>query len=144
MVEVQAGLSSGRMSVSVQRAEVLAVRMLSMPEGMKVAVVRGRDGDGREFVSLSDPTIDPLYFPNEERMDIERMAVSDAYTSRDRRDGKRVVVPEYSDVIGYIRFPMELAKNTSERKMTPRNYSSLYERLVDDIVGNPERWITPI
>ncbi|MGC8516142.1 MAG: hypothetical protein ACP5OC_08430, partial [Thermoplasmata archaeon] len=70
--------------------------------------------------------------------------VNSAYTSRDIKDGKKVVVPRYGDVLGFIRFPIEIVQGTREGKLTPYNYSSLYSQLVREILNNPERWITLI
>ena len=133
-----------RSCVAFSSAEELARKMLDIPEGMKVAIVRGRDGEGKEFCSFSDPVIDILSFPKEQQIDLRRMIVSDAYTSRDIREGRKVLVPEYRDVVGFIRFPMELVSKTQERKFTPSNYSRLVEALIPEIMSNPERWITEI
>ena len=84
-----------RRCVAFSSAEKLARTMLDIPEGMKVAVVRGRDGEGREFCSLSDPVIDILYFPKEQQIDLRRMMVDEAYTSMDIRERRKVLVPEY-------------------------------------------------
>ena len=59
-------------------------------------------------------------------------------------DRKKVVVPRYSDVIVFIRFPLELAERTKEGKLTPYNYSLIYSQLVNELMNNAERWITPI
>ena len=72
------------------------------------------------------------------------MIVADAYNPRDVRDGKTIVVPEYDDVIGFIRFPSELVKGTQEGKLTPSNYNEIREMLISEIMRDPERWITPI
>ena len=146
MGEASVDLSSveARRCVAFSSAEKLARTMLDIPEGMKVAIVRGRDGEGREFYSLSDPVIDILYFPKEQQIDLKRMMVDEAYTSRDIRNGRKVLVPEYRDVVGFIRFPMELARKTEEKKLTPSNYSRLVEALIPEIMSNPERWITEI
>ena len=134
----------GRVGIHSPSAEVLAAKMLDIPEGMKVAIVRGMDGEGREFFSLSDPMIDPLQFPKEEQMDMKMMEAYSGYTQKDIMDRKKVVVPKYSDVIGFIRFPSELAERTKEGKLTPYNYSSIYSQLVNELLNNAERWITPI
>ena len=130
--------------VAFSSAEKLARTMLDIPEGMKVAIVRGMDGEGREFYSLSDPVIDVLAFPKEQQIDLKRMMVDEAYTSRDIRNGRKVLVPEYRDVVGFIRFPLELAGKTREGKLTPSNYSRLVEALIQELENNPERWITEI
>ena len=80
-----------RRCVAFSSAEKLARTMLDIPEGMKVAIVRGRDGEGREFYSLSDPVIDVLYFPEEQQIDLKRMMVDEVYTSRDIREGRKVL-----------------------------------------------------
>ena len=54
-----------RSCVAFSSAEELARKMLDIHEGMKVAIVRGRDGEGKEFCSFSDP-----------------MMAGEAYTSR--------------------------------------------------------------
>ena len=146
MGEASVNFSSveARRCVAFSSAEKLARTMLDIPEGMKVAIVRGMDGEGREFYSLSDPVIDILYFPKEQQIDLKRMMVDEAYTSRDIRNGRKVLVPEYRDVVGFIRFPMELARKTEEKKLTPSNYSRLVEALIPEIMSNPERWITEI
>ena len=131
-------------SIALSSAEKIAKKMLDIPEGMKVAVARGRDGEGKEFCSFSDPMKDILAFPKEQQIDLKRMMVDEVYTSRDIRDRKKVVVPEYKDIIGFIRFPMELARKTEEKKLTPSNYSRLVEALIPEIMSNPERWITEI
>ena len=133
-----------RVSIHPSSAEVFAKRMLEIPEGMKVAIVRGIDGDEREFYSLSDPMIDPLQFPKEEQMDMKMMEAYSGYTQKDIMDRKKVVVPRYSDVVGFIRFPLELAERTKEGKLTPYNYSLIYSQLVNELLNNAERWITPI
>ena len=43
-----------RSCVAFSSAEELARKMLDIHEGMKVAIVRGRDGEGKEFCSFSD------------------------------------------------------------------------------------------
>ena len=134
----------GRVGIHSPSAEMLAAKMLDLPEGMKVAIVRGMDGEGREFFSFSDPMIDPLQFPKEEQMDMKMMEAYNGYTAKDIKDRKKVVVPKYSDVIGFVRFPTELAGKTKEGKLTPYNYSSIYSRLVSELLNNPERWITPV
>ena len=146
MGEASVDLSSvkARRCVAVSSAEKLARTMLDIPEGMKVAIVRGMDGEGREFCSFSDPIIDILSFPNEQQIDLKRMMVDEAYTSRDIRERRKVLVPEYKDVVGFIRFPLELAMNTGEGKLTPSNYSRLVEALIQEVANNPEKWITEI
>ena len=131
-------------SIALSSAEKIAKKMLDIPEGMKVAVARGRDGEGKEFCSFSDPMKDILAFPKEQQIDLKRMMVDEVYTSRDIRDRKQVVVPEYKDIIGFIRFPVELARKTEEKKLTPSNYSRLVEALIQELENNPERWITEI
>ena len=133
-----------RSCVAVSSAEELARKMLEIPEGMKVAIVRGRDGEGKEFCSFSDPMIDILSFPKEQRIDLKRMMAGEVYTFRDIREGRKVLVPEYRDVVGFIRFPLELVRKTQERKLTPSNYSRLVEALIPEIENDPEVWITPI
>ena len=146
MGETSVDLSSveARRCVAFSSAEKLARTMLDIPEGMKVAIVRGMDGEGREFYSLSDPVIDILYFPKEQQIDLKRMIAGEAYTSRDIRERRKVLVPEYRDVVGFIRFPLELAGKTREGKLTPSNYSRLVEALIPEVANNPERWITEI
>ena len=39
--------------------------MLSVSEGKRLALVLGRDGEGKEFLSFSDPSIDLLTLPEE-------------------------------------------------------------------------------
>ena len=133
-----------RRCVAFSSAEELARTMLDIPDRMKVAIVRGRDGEGKEFCSFSDPMIDILSFPKEQQIDLKRMMAGEAYTSRDIREGRKVLVPEYRDVVGFIRFPLELVRKTQERKLTPSNYSRLVEALIPEIMSNPERWITEI
>ena len=77
---------------------MFAKRMLEIPEGMKVAIVRGMDGEEREFFSLSDPMLHPLQFHKEEQMDMKIMEAYNPYTSKDIMERKKVVVPRYSDV----------------------------------------------
>ena len=93
MGEASVDLSSveARRCVAFSSAEKLARTMLDIPEGMKVAIVRGRDGEGREFYSLSDPVIDVLYFPEEQQIDLKRMMVDEVYTSRDIRERRKVL-----------------------------------------------------
>ena len=57
---------------------------------------------------------------------------------------RKVLVPEYRDVVGFIRFPLELVRKTQERNLTPSNYSRLVEALIPGIENDPEEWITPI
>ena len=133
-----------RRCVAVSSAEELARKMLDIPDRMKVAIVRGRDGEGKEFCSFSDPMIDILAFPKEQQIDLKRMMAGEVYTFSDIREGRKVLVPEYRDVVGFIRFPLELVRKTQERKLTPSNYSRLVEELIPEIMSNPERWITPI
>ena len=146
MCEASVDLSSvkARRCVAVSSAEELARTMLDIPDRMKVAIARGRDGEGKEFCSFSDPMIDILSFPKEQQIDLKRMMAGEAYTSRDIREGRKVLVPEYRDVVGFIRFPMELVRKTQERKLTPSNYSRLVEALIQEVRSNPERWITEI
>ena len=133
-----------RSCVAFSSAEELARTMLDIPEGMKVAIVRGRDGEGKEFCSFSDPMIDILSFPKEQQIDLKRMMAGEAYTSRDIREGRKVLVPEYRDVVGFIRFPLELVRKTQERKLTPSNYSRIIKTLIPEIKNDPEKWMTPI
>ena len=133
-----------RRCVAFSSAEKIAMTMLDIPEGMKVAIVRGSDGEGKEFCSFSDPMIDLLSFPKEQQIGLKRMIVSDAYTSRDIREGRKVLVPEYREVVGFIRFPMELARKTEERKLIPSNYSRIIKTLIPEIKNDPEKWMTPI
>ena len=133
-----------RVNIHPSSAEMFAKRMLEIPEGMKVAIVRGMDGEWKEFFSLSDPMIDPLQFPKEEQMDMKMMEAYSGYTQKDIMDRKKVVVPRYSDVVGFIRFPLELAERTKEGRLTPYNYSLIYSQLVNELLNNAERWITPI
>ena len=79
-----------RRCVAFSSAEKLARTMLDIPEGMKVAIVRGRDGEGREFYSLSDPVIDILYFPKEQQIDLKRMMAGD---TEETADGSTGVIP---------------------------------------------------
>ena len=133
-----------RVNIHPSSAEMFAKRMLEIPEGMKVAIVRGIDGDEKEFFSLSDPMIDPLQFPKEEQMDMKMMEAYNGYTQKDIMDRKKVVVPKYSYVVGFIRFPLELAERTKEGRLTPYNYSLIYSKLFNELLNNAERWITPI
>ena len=133
-----------RSCVAFSSAEELARKMLDIPDRMKVAIVRGSDGEGREFCSFSDPMIDPLSFPKEQQIDLKRILAGEVYTFRDIREGRKVLVPEYRDVVGFIRFPLELVRKTQERKLTPSNYSRLVEELIQEIENNPEKWMTPI
>ena len=57
---------------------------------------------------------------------------------------EKVVVPKYSYVVGFIRFPLELAERTKEGRLTPYNYSLIYSKLFNELLNNAERWITPI
>ena len=133
-----------RVNIHPSSPEMFAKRMLEIPEGMKVAIVRGIDGDEKEFFSLSDPMIDPLQFPKEEQMDMKMMEAYNGYTQKDIMDRKKVVVPKYSYVVGFIRFPLELAERTKEGRLTPYNYSLIYSKLFNELLNNAERWITPI
>ncbi|MDA8054184.1 MAG: hypothetical protein M0Z77_00860 [Thermoplasmatales archaeon] len=93
---------------------------------------------------LQNPSVSILFFPKEQQIDLKRMMVGEAYTSRDIREGRKVLVPEYRDVVGFIRFPLELVRKTQERKLTPSNYSRLVEALIPEIKNDPEKWMTPI
>ena len=135
---------SAVMKFALRYSEEIAYQMFRIPEGMKVALVTGRDGEGREFFSFSDPLLDYLALPQELRSQIGMIDEYDYTTPMEKAKGIKATRPRYTNVIGYIRFPSDLAKGTKERKLTLKNYSSLYRKLVDEIVRNPEEWITPI
>ena len=130
--------------LAVPYAENLARKMLDIPEGMKVAIVSGKDGEGKVFYSFSDPVIDILSLSREQQMDLRRTMVEGSYTWEEVVERKKIVVPRYRNVVGFIRFPLELVKRTQERKITPSNYKRIIEALIQEIVNNPERWITEI
>jgi hypothetical protein len=135
---------SAVLKFALRYPEEIAYQMFKIPEGMKVALVTGRDGEGREFFSFSYPLLDYLSLPQELRSQIGMKDEYDWTTPYEKAKGIKATRPRYTNVIGYIRFPYDLAKNTVERKLTWRNYSSVFHKLVDEIVKNPEGLITPV
>ena len=106
--------------------------MFRIAEGMMVALVTGRDGEG------------VLSLPQELRSQIGMIDEYDWTTPYEKAKGIKATRPRYTNVIGYIRFPSDPVKNSSEGKLTWKNCSSVFHKLVDEIVRNPEGLITPV
>ena len=131
-------------SASITILAFSSLVLLDLPEGVKVPVVRVVDGEGREFFSVSAPMIDLLQIPEEKQMNMKMMEAYNGYTAKDIKERKKVVVPKYSDIIVFVKFPKELSDRTKEGKLTPYNYSFIYSQLVNKLRQNPERWTTLI
>ena len=125
---------------SVQLAEL----MLQIPEGTKVAIVRGIDSDGESFYFFTFPIMDELAYQKGEYIDLRRINFSDVRMPMDGRERKKVVLASYSDVIGFIRFPAEMVGSSPEGRLTPGNFGRMVESLVPETINNPEKWITEI
>ena len=125
---------------SVQLAEL----MLQVPEGTKVAIVRGMDSDGAPFYFYTVPMIDEIAYQKGEYLDLRRIDFSDVRMPMDDKGRKKVLLVSYSDVIGFVRFPAEIVSSSSEGKLTPGNFRRMVESLVPEIINNPEKWITEI
>jgi hypothetical protein len=125
---------------SVQLAEL----MLQIPEGTKVAIVRGIDSDGESFYFFTFPMIDEFAYQKGEYLDLRRINFSDVRMPMDGRERKKVVLAVYSDVIGFVRFPAEMVSSSPEGKLTPGNFRRMVESLVPEIITHPGKWITEI
>ena len=125
---------------SVQLVEL----MLQIPEGTKVAIVRGIDSDGEAFYFFTVPIMDELVYQKGEYLDLRRINFSDVRMPMDGRERKKVVLALYSDVIGFVRFPAEIVSSSPEGKLTPGNFRRMVEFLVPEIINYPEKWITEI
>ncbi len=47
-------------------------------------------------------------------------------------------------MVGFIRFPTEIVNSSQEGRLTPGNYNEIKDRLIREIIDNPEKWITDI
>ena len=125
---------------SVQLAEF----MLQIPDGTKVAIVRGIDSDGEAFYFFTAPIMDEFAYQKGEYLDSRRIDFSDVRMPMDGRERKKVVLVLYSDVIGFVRFPAEMVSSSPEGKLTPGNFRRMVGSLVPEIINHPEKWITEI
>ena len=128
--------------IAVGWAYQLAELMLRIPEGMKVAIVRGMDPDGKPFYFYTVPMFDELVYRNSGYM--EGMNTQDASARINSGEGKNIIYALYSDVVGFIRFPEEIVSSLPERRLTAENFGRVVDTLVPEIINNPEKWITNI
>ena len=129
--------------IAVGWAHQLAELMLRIPDWAKVAIVRGVDSDGKPFYFYTVPIIDELAYRNWGYM------YSGATNTQDEirmnsGEGKNIIYALYSDVVGFIRFPTEIVNSSREGRLTPGNYNEIKDRLIREIIDNPEKWITDI
>ena len=129
--------------IAVGWAYQLAELMLQIPDGMKRAIVRGMDSEGKPFYFYTVPMFDELVYRNWGYM------YSGATNTQDEirmnsGEGKNIIYALYSDVVGFIRFPTEIVNSSREGRLTPGNYNEIKDRLIREIIDNPEKWITDI
>ncbi len=130
--------------IAVGWAYQLAELMLQIPDGMKRAIVRGMDSDGKPFYFYTVPVFDELAYRNWGYMYSGETNTQDASARMNSGEGKNIIYALYSDVVGFIRFPAEIVNFSPERRLTPGNFSRIVEMLVPEIINNPEKWITDI
>ena len=128
--------------IAVGWAHQLAELMLRIPDGMKVAIVRGMDSDGKPFYFCTVPMFDELVYRNSGYM--EGMNTQDASARMNSGEGKNIIYALYSDVVGFIRFPANILNSLPGGKLTKENFNRIVEMLVPEIINNPEKWITDI
>ena len=129
--------------IAVGWAHQLAELMLRIPEGMKVAIVRGMDSDGKPFYFYTVPMFDELAYRNWGYMYSGATNTQDD-TRMNSGKGKNIMYALYSDVVGFIRFPEEIVSSLPERRLTAENFGRVVDTLVPEIINNPEKWITNI
>ena len=128
--------------IAVGWAHQLAELMLRIPDGMKVAIVRGMDSDGKPFYFCTVPMFDELVYRNSGYM--EGMNTQDASARMNSGEGKNIIYALYSDVVGFIRFPADIVSSLPERSLSGENFGRVVDTLVPEILNNPEKWITDI
>ena len=129
--------------IAVGWAYQLAELMLQIPDGMKRAIVRGMDSEGKPFYFYTVPMFDELAYRNWGYMYSGATNTQDD-TRMNNGEGRNIIYALYSNVIGFIRFPAEIVNSSPERRLTPGNFSIIVEMLVPEIINNPEKWITDI
>ena len=127
--------------IAVGWTHQLAALMLRIPEGMKVAIVRGMDSDGKPFYFYTVPMFDEFVYRNSGYM--EGMNTQDD-TQMNNGEGKNIIYALDSDVVGFIRFPADIVSSLPERRLAAENFGRVVDTLVPEIINNPEKWITDI
>ncbi|MCL5789107.1 MAG: hypothetical protein M1290_01415 [Candidatus Thermoplasmatota archaeon] len=108
--------------------------MFRIAEGMVVALVTGRDGEGVLSHLRSSAGLSSL--PQELRSQIGMIDEYDYITPIEKAKRIKAIRPRYTDIIGYTRLPSSLAKGKNKLRLTQRNCSSLYKKLLNEIVRN--------
>ena len=129
--------------IAVGWTHQLAELMLQIPDGMKRAIVRGMGSDGKPFYFYTVPMIDELAYRNWGYMYSGATNTQDD-TRMNNGEGRNIIYARYSDVIGFIRFPTEIVNSSREGRLTPGNYNEIKDKLIREIIDNPEKWITDI
>ena len=135
--------NSPKRDIAVGLSVHLAELMLQIPDGMKRAIVRGMDSDGAPFYFYTVPMIDELAYRNWGYMYSGATNTQDD-TRMNNGEGRNIIYARYSDVIGFIRFPTEIVNSSREGRLTPGNYNEIKDKLIREIIDNPEKWITGI
>ncbi len=130
--------------IAVGWAHQLAELMLKIPDGMKIAIVRGVDSEGNPFYFYTVPMFDELAYRNWGYMYSGATTNTQDDTRMNNGKGKNIIFALYSDVVGFIRFPAEVVNSSQEGRLTPGNFNEIVDTLVPEIINNPEKWITDI
>ena len=131
-------------SMAIRQAVQLANLMLHIPDGMKRAIVRGMDSEGNPFYFYAVTMIDELYYRGWVYTVTESTSSPDPDSRENHGKARHTISVLYSDVVGFIRFPTEIVNSSREGTLTPGNYNEIKDKLIRDIIDNPEKWITDI
>ncbi|EQB64862.1 MAG: hypothetical protein AMDU3_IPLC00004G0440 [Thermoplasmatales archaeon I-plasma] len=131
-------------SMAIRQAVQLANLMLHIPDGMKRAIVRGMDSEGNPFYFYTLTMIDELYYRSWVYTVTESTSSPDPDSRENNGKARHTISVLYSDVVGFIRFPTEIVNSSQEGRLTPGNYNEIKDRLIREIIDNPEKWITDI
>ena len=131
-------------SIAIRQAVQLANLMLHIPDGMKRAIVRGMDSEGNPFYFYTVTMIDELYYRGWVYTVTESTGSTDPDSRENHGKARHTISVLYSDVVGFIRFPTEIVNSSREGTLTPGNYNEIKDKLIRDIIDNPEKWITDI
>ena len=135
---------STKRSMAIRQAVQLANLMLHIPDGIKRAIVRGMDSEGNPFYFYTVPMIDELYYRNWVYTVTESTSSPDPDSRENNGKARHTISVLYCDVVGFIRFPTEIVNSSREGRLTPGNYNEIKDRLIREIIDNPEKWITDI
>ena len=136
--------NSPKRDIAVGWAHQLAELMLQIPDGMKRAIVRGMDSEGNPFYFYTVPMFDELAYRGWVYTDTDNTSPPDPDSRENHGKARHTISVLYSDVIGFVRFPTEIVNSSQEGRLTPGNYNEIQDRLIRDIINNPEKWITDI